>query len=177
MKFTFTLRGMIYAAMLAALTAIGANLTIPLPLVPLTLQTFFVFLAGALLGATHGGLSLIIYVLLGLIGLPVFSRGQSGLGVLLGPTGGYLFGFIVAAFLIGILIDFKKNSGVIWMILAMSIGLLVIYACGVTQLYYTTQRTFAEAITVGALRPLPGDIIKIFAAAIIAGKVRDKIKR
>jgi biotin transport system substrate-specific component len=177
MKFTLTLRGMIYAAMLAALTAIGANLNIPLPLVPLTLQTLFVFLAGALLGATHGGLSQIIYILLGLIGLPVFSKGQSGLGVLLGPTGGYLFGFILAGFLIGILIDFKKNPEIIWMVFAMGIGLLVIYACGVTQLYYTSKRTFEEALIAGALRPLPGDIIKMLVAAIIASKVRNKIKR
>ncbi|MFA6414125.1 MAG: biotin transporter BioY, partial [Syntrophales bacterium] len=83
-----SLRGMAYASMFGALTAAGAYIMIPLPPVPITLQTFFVSLAGALLGGYLGAMSQVVYVLLGVIGLPVFAGGKAGAGVLLGPTGG-----------------------------------------------------------------------------------------
>jgi biotin transport system substrate-specific component len=83
-----SLRGMAYSAMFGAITAIGAYIVIPLPLVPITLQTFFVSLAAALLGGTLGALSQVIYVLIGVLGLPVFAGGKGGFGVLMGPTGG-----------------------------------------------------------------------------------------
>jgi len=82
-----SLRGMVYASMFGALTAVGAYIMIPLPPVPVTLQTLFVFLAGALLGGSLGALSQVVYILLGVIGLPVFAGGKAGAGVLLGPTG------------------------------------------------------------------------------------------
>jgi biotin transport system substrate-specific component len=94
-----SLRGMTYAAMFGAITAVGAYMIIPLPLVPLTMQTFFVSLAPALLGGALGALSQVIYVLIGVIGFPVFAGGKAGLGVLMGPTGGYLVGFIVGAYI------------------------------------------------------------------------------
>jgi biotin transport system substrate-specific component len=96
---------MIYAAMFGAATAMGAYIMIPLPPVPITLQTLFVVLAGALLGGRLGALSQVVYLLLGIIGLPVFHGGKGGLGILLGPTGGYLVGFIAAAYVVGKLIE------------------------------------------------------------------------
>ncbi len=84
-------------ALFAALTAVGAHVYVPLPLVPVTLQTLFVYLAGAFSGGGRGALSQLAYVLMGLAGLPVFAEGMSGFGVLLGPTGGYLMGFIAGA--------------------------------------------------------------------------------
>jgi hypothetical protein len=80
-----SLRGMVYASMFGALTAVGAYIMIPLPPVPITLQTLFVNLAGALLGGYLGALSQVVYILLGVIGLPVFAGGKAGAGVLLGP--------------------------------------------------------------------------------------------
>jgi biotin transport system substrate-specific component len=92
---------MVYASMFGSLTAIGAYIMIPLPPVPITFQTLFLNLAGALLGGYLGALSQVVYILLGVIGLPVFAGGKAGLGVLLGPTGGYLFGFVLAALVVG----------------------------------------------------------------------------
>lgn len=104
------LKGMVFAALFAALTAAVAWFKIPLPFtpVPITLQTLVVLLSGAMLGAYYGALSMIIYLVLGAIGLPVFAGGSSGIGALLGPTGGYLFSYPVAAFAIGKMLEKKK---------------------------------------------------------------------
>jgi biotin transport system substrate-specific component len=176
MKAKNTLRGMIYAAMLGALTALGAYLIIPMSPVPLTLQTFFVFLAGALLGGPQAAMSQIVYVILGLIGLPVFAGGKAGLGTLLGPTGGYLIGFVVAALIMGFIVDFKKKTEIFWLLFAMIIGLAVIYTLGVLQLSFVANMPVQKAIAVGAVPFILGDITKLFAAAILASKVRDKIR-
>jgi biotin transport system substrate-specific component len=179
MKLTLSLRGMIYASMLGAMTALGALLKLQLPgnPVPITFQTLFVFLSGALLGGPQAAMSQIVYLFLGFIGLPVFAGGNAGLGTLLGPTGGYLFGFVISAFVMGFLINLKKNTEIFWMIFAMVIGLAVIYSLGVLQLSLVANMSIPKAITLGVTPFILGDITKLFAAAIIASKVRDKIKR
>jgi biotin transport system substrate-specific component len=171
-----SLRGMAYSAMFGAVTAIGAYIVIPLPLVPITLQTFFVSLAPALLGGALGAMSQIIYVLIGVIGLPVFAGGKAGFGVLIGPTGGYLTGFIVGAYIIGKLIELKKKPGFLWMVSAMVIGHIAIYALGVAQLMLVAKFSFGKAVAIGVIPTLPGGVIKILAAAFIAGRLREKIK-
>ena len=107
------LKGMVFAALFAALTGAVAWFNIPLPFtpVPITLQTLMALLGGAVLGAYLGALSMIIYLLLGVIGLPVFAGGSSGIGHLFGPTGGYLLSYPVAAFVVGWMIHAKKLSG------------------------------------------------------------------
>lgn len=172
-----SLRGMVYAAMFGATTAIGAYIVIPLPLVPITMQTFFVSLAAALLGGTLGALSQVVYVLLGVIGLPVFAGGKAGFGVLMGPTGGYLAGFIVGAYIIGKLIEMKEKPGFLWMAFAMLIGHVALYVLGVAQLMFVAKLTLGKAFAVGVLPTLPGGAIKIVAAAFVAVKLRDKIRQ
>lgn len=104
------MKGMVFAALFAALTGAVAWFKIPLPFtpVPITLQTLLVLMSGAMLGSYYGTLAMIIYLILGAIGLPVFAGGSSGVGALFGPTGGYLFSYPVAAFFIGIMLE-KKN--------------------------------------------------------------------
>ncbi len=174
---TASLRGMVYASMFGAMTAVGAWLIIPFPLVPITLQTLFLNLAAALLGSYLGALSQIIYISLGIIGLPVFAGGKAGFGVLMGPTGGYLAGFIAGAYLMGKLVEKKERPGFLWIASSMLAGLVVIYAFGVAQLMMVAQLSLQKAVAVGVLPPLPGDIIKVAAAALITLKVRDKIKK
>src|SRR3989339_1476470 len=101
------LNGMVFAALFAALTAAVAWFKIPLPFtpVPITLQTLVVLLSGAMLGSTYGTLAMILYVVVGALGLPVFAGGGSGIGALLGPTGGYLFSYFIAAFFIGKIVE------------------------------------------------------------------------
>jgi biotin transport system substrate-specific component len=164
-------RKMVYAALFAALTGVGAWIVIPLPFVPITLQTLFTMLAGAMLGPYYGALSMIVYVLLGLIGIPVYAQGQSGLGALLGPAGGYLIGFIAGAVVIGLLTRARKKPGYLWLCFAMATGELVVLAFGVTWLFISTGRSLEAAIAVGFLPFVAGDILKIIVAAFIARKV------
>lgn len=167
---------MVYASLFGAFTAVGAYIIIPLPLVPVTLQTLFVYLAGALLGARLGALSQVIYILLGIIGLPVFHGGKAGLGILLGPTGGYLIGFILAAGLIGICTSLKKRPNFIWLILFLIIGTLAIYVPGVLQLALLAKLSLKKALAVGVLPFLIGDSLKILVAVGLVVKLREKIK-
>ncbi|PPA79530.1 MAG: BioY family protein [ANME-2 cluster archaeon HR1] len=163
---------LIYASLFAALTAIGAFIRIPGPgPVPITLQIFFVILTGLVLGSRWGAISMIVYVMLGLIGLPVFSGGLSGIGVLLGPTGGYLIGFIIGAFVIG-LISHSAKEGFTASVLAVVSGLFMIYLSGIVQLSVVLHISLWEAVVIGVLPFILFDIIKIAAALIIADKIR-----
>ncbi|MDI6800326.1 MAG: biotin transporter BioY [Actinomycetota bacterium] len=167
-------RSMIMTALFAALTAVGALIRVPLPFtpVPLTLQVFFVLLAGAILGAKFGALSQIIYVLLGAVGLPVFSGGSSGFGVIFGPTGGYLFGFVLAAAVVGLLMEGGEGPNIALTFLFFLIGILVIYALGTAWLALITKMGLKKAIIGGALPFIPLDLIKAAAASLISVKVR-----
>lgn len=171
-----SIRGIVYASLFGALTAAGAFIIIPLPPVPITAQTFFLNLSSLLLGGPVGALSQFIYVMLGIVGLPVFSGGKAGIGVLFGPTGGYLLGFIIAAFVVGKIAGAKKGAGIIWHIFAMLLGMAVIYALGILQLSLVAKISLKKALSIGVLPFLPGDIIKILLAAIIGSKLKGRIK-
>ena len=166
---------MAYASMFGALTAVGAYIMIPLPPVPITMQTLFVNLAGALLGGYLGALSQVVYILLGVIGLPVFAGGKAGVGVLIGPTGGYLIGFVVGAYIIGKLTSLRARPGLFWLIGSMAAGIAAVYTLGIVQLMLVAKLSFAKALAIGLLPPLPGDLAKIVIAALICRKVRDRI--
>jgi len=169
-------RGMIYASMFGALTAIGALISIPLQPVPVTLQTLFLYLAGSLLGGGLGALSQIIYVILGVIGLPVFSGGKAGLGVFMGPTGGYLIGFIAGAYVTGKIVEVRERPGLVWIVLAMLAGTATVYTLGVLQLVLIGKLSVEKAAAVGVLPFLPGDALKIAAASVIVMKVKDHVR-
>jgi biotin transport system substrate-specific component len=172
-----SVRGMVFAAMFAALTAVGAFIMIPIGPVPITMQTLFVHLSGALLGSRLGALSQFLYVLVGVIGLPVFHGGASGLGVLLGPTGGYLIGFIIGGgYLTGKLVEMRKEPGLSWLVLACVAGLILIYILGVAQLSVVADLPLTRAIAVGVAPFLIGDALKIVAATFITLKLRGLIK-
>ena len=175
-KKDLSIRGMIYASVFGAVTAAGAYMMIPLPPVPITLQTLFLYLAAALLGARLGVLSQVVYLLVGVIGLPVFAGGKAGLGVLLGPTGGYLIGFVAGAYIIGKLIETKKEPGPVWIAVAMVAGTAVIYLLGVLQLIIIAKLSMDKAVTVGVLPFLIGDALKIAAATLITVKLKDRVR-
>lgn len=159
------------AAVLAALTAAFAYVSIPIPGLPapVSFQVFGVYFAGLLLGPRWGGFSIGLYLLVGLAGAPVFSNGGAGLGYALGPTGGYLLGFLLAAVLIGAIVHRglkPRPLGEIPISLqagALVAGLVVIYAVGVPWLAFTAGYPLVEAATIGAAIFLPGDVIKIVA--------------
>jgi biotin transport system substrate-specific component len=166
------IRQMTLVSLFAALTAVGAFISIPLYPVPITLQNLFTLLAGMTLGSVFGGSSQIIYVLLGLIGLPVFAGFKAGIGVLFGPTGGFLLGFIISSYIIGKIIELKKEKDIFYYFLAGGIGIIIIYISGITQLSLVTGIGIKKALMVGVFPFLPGDILKIIVASFIAGKLK-----
>ncbi|PIE57817.1 MAG: BioY family transporter [Desulfobulbus propionicus] len=166
---------MVYAALMAALTAAGAYIAIPIGPVPIVLQNLFVMLAGLLLGGRWGLISILVYLTAGAVGLPVFAGGTGGIGRFVGPTGGYLIGFAIAAYLVGILSE-KGKGKVLIDILAMVAGSFVIYAIGVTWLKVVTGMDFLKSLSVGMLPFLPGDALKIAAAIPIAKALRPIIR-
>ena len=165
------LKRMVYAALMAALTAAGAYIAIPIGPVPIVLQNLFIMLAGLLLGGRWGLISVAVYLLAGAVGLPVFAGGTGGVGKFVGPTGGYLLGFAAAAYLIGLISESGRGRVVID-VLAMAAGTLIIYAFGVAWLKVVTGMSFSKAVTVGMLPFLIGDALKIAAAIPIARALR-----
>ena len=162
---------MILVSLFAALTAAGAFVSIPIGLVPISLQNLFTFLSGMVLGSRLGTFSQLIYILLGVVGLPVFSGFRGGLGVLLGPTGGFLTGFVFSACIIGKLIEMIDDAR-IWSYFVIGLlGIIIIYACGVTQLLIVTEIGFKEAVIVGVVPFLPGDLLKLIIASFLAVRI------
>ena len=138
-------------------------------------QTFFLYLGAALLGGRLGALSQVVYLLIGMIGLPVFSGGKAGMGVLLGPTGGYLIGFVVGAYVIGSLVDKRETPGPVWIGCAMVTGTAVLYLLGVIQLILVARFSVVQAIVVGVLPFLIGDAVKIVVAVLLTLKLRGRL--
>ncbi len=142
-----------------------AQVEIPLWPVPLTLQTLGVFFTGAVLGGRRGALALLLYLAEGAAGLPVFAGGASGGTHVLGPTGGYLAGFVFAAGVVGLLAERGWDRQLVWTMLAMVVGNLVVYAFGVAWLSIFLS-DIGTALIQGMLVFMPGDLVKIAIAAL-----------
>ncbi|MFN2356554.1 MAG: biotin transporter BioY [Desulfotignum sp.] len=171
----YPLRSIVYTALFVALISVGAFIAIPIGPVPIVLQNMFVLLAGLILGPAWGLTCVAVYLLVGLAGLPVFAGGTSGIGKLFGPTGGYLLGYLPAVFVTGTLSAWLgKRPG--WDILALTAGSVVVYAAGVPWLKIAFAMSWGKAMAAGMLPFLVGDVIKIAAAAAIAGKIRPFVK-
>lgn len=163
----------------ASLTAVGAFLSIPLPFtpVPINLATIIVFLAGGLLDAKYGTLAMVTYTLLGLCGAPVFSGFASGPGVLLGPTGGYIVGYIICSLIIGLLLQHTPTPTFAKTVFAIMLGLFAIYALGTTWFMILTGNNLGSALTMCVLPFLIGDALKIILSAILIIKLKPRLKR
>jgi len=151
------------------LTAIGAQIEIPFHPVPLTLQTFFVLLAGAILGKRNGTLSMCLYLLVGVAGLPVFSGWGFGFAKIIGPTGGYLLSFPIAAFVVGYL--HQRQNNIYWSLVSMFVGLFVIFSLGTLHLNIVYYHDWSKSISNGLLIFSLWDGVKMVAAAVIASKI------
>ncbi|MDD3398119.1 MAG: biotin transporter BioY [Candidatus Methanomethylophilaceae archaeon] len=149
-----------YSATFIALIAAGSWVSIPFFPVPLTLQTFFVLLAGVVM-RKHAAIPVLLYVALGALNLPLFHNGTAGVGVLLGPTGGFLIGFIPAAALAGLSYESESRSVRIG---GLILATLAIYACGVSWLSFSASIPLLESFLLGAVPFIPGDAVKLFAA-------------
>ena len=162
------LRDVILIVLGALFVAALAQIEIPLPFtpVPITGQTFGVLLVGAALGSKRGAASLASYLALGVFGLPFFAGGAHGLDVLIGATGGYLIGFIISAYVIGMLAERGLERSMRTSVIPFLVGTLIIYACGVTWLAVFLGN-FRQALAAGLLPFLAGDAIKLVAASLV----------
>ena len=162
------------AALMAAVTAVAAQIAMPLPFspVPFTLQVLAVILSGLLLGPRYGALAQVIYVLVGAAGVPVFAEFSGGLGRVLGPTGGYLISYPIAAAVAGLAAPTVARAtrrralwvGSFWG----CVGLAVIYALGAGWLAVVTDLPLAVAVAQGVLIFVPFDLIKVALAVLVA---------
>lgn len=150
-----------------ALMAVGANIVIPMVPVPITLQTLFLLLAGAVMKRT-AIIPVILYIILGIAGLPVFHQFASGPGVLMGPTGGYMVAFIPAVLIAGLAYE-KKNRNI--RILSLVSASMLILFCGTLWISVSSGITVLQAAIVGFLPFIFGDLIKSGAAFLIAERV------
>ncbi len=165
----------------ALLSAAAAQIRIPLGFtpVPITGQTFAVLLAGAALGATWGGASQLLYVLLGAVGLPFFAGGNGGWEYATGSTLGYLIGFVVAAYVVGLMAERRQDRSVLSAVPAFLTGNLIIYTFGVPWLYYSIESisTGEAALAAGFTPFIAGDLVKIVVAGLLlpaAWKLADR---
>ncbi|WP_040210684.1 biotin transporter BioY [Clostridium polynesiense] len=181
MKTTKT-KDLILISLFAALTAMGAYISIPIGIVPITLQSLFCLLAAMLLGSKRAALSQLLYIFIGLAGLPVFSGGKGGLTFILSPTFGFVLGFIICALMVGYISE-KNNASFINFFTASILGTLVIYAFGIFLFYFNMKylsfkdMTFKAILTVTTLPFIPGDLIKCFAASLAAVPVYKSAKK
>lgn len=163
------------AAMLAALMGASVLVSIPIPLspAPITLQVLFVFLAGLILGPVWGAISVLLYLTSGAAGAPVFAGLNSGLGILIGQTAGYLWSYPIAAALIGFVAHrgttLRDLQSVRFPVLAATLVMatIVIYGMGTAYMAWLLEMEAWEAITAGALPFIPGELLKIAAAIAI----------
>jgi biotin transport system substrate-specific component len=154
-------------ATFVALIAVGGWISIPFIPVPITLQTLFVLLSGAVMGR-HAVIPASLCILLGVLGLPVFHNGLAGPGVLLGPTGGYIVGFVAAAYITGLAYERGTTA---WKISGLCAGTAAIYCFGLLWLMVSASLTFAEAFLVGVVPFVAGDLLKAAAVFTIAERI------
>lgn len=174
-------KNMILCAMFVALIAMGAFIKIPVPVVPFTLQYLFTMLAGLLLGGKKGCLAVGIYILLGLIGLPIFAQG-GGIGYIFQPSFGYIIGFAVGAFVTGVIANQKNRPSFLRLLAADFAGLLIVYLLGMVYYYLISAFYLGNPIGLWPLflycfiLAVPGDIILCIMGAFLGERLIPIIK-
>jgi biotin transport system substrate-specific component len=168
------LRSMVVSALFAAIIAVLAQVSVPIPFspVPITGQTLGVFLTGAILGGRLGAVSLVVYLLLGAIGIPVFAQGRGGLPVIAGPSGGFLLGFVLGVYLLGKIVETAPRVTYWRLVVGMALCMVTYYLVGTVQLALVAQLTPSKALMLGVVPFLPLDLVKLFVGASLALAVR-----
>lgn len=169
-------KDMTLTAVMAALVCIAGPLTVPAGPIPLSLATLAVYLAGAVLGKKRGTLAVALYLLIGIIGVPVFSGFSGGFQKLAGVTGGYLIGYLPCAFLSGLGAELAEERGRIRILPAMmAAGTAVLYAVGTAWFMIQSGNALGTALSLCVVPFLPGDAVKIAAAVMLTVPVRKAV--
>lgn len=182
MKKSFKTYNITLCAMFTALIAVGAFIKIPIPHVPITLQTFFVILAGHILGPKWGAASALVYMITGLIGIPIFTEG-GGPGYIFKTTFGYIIGFIIGAYITGMIARKTSSPSYKRLICASFAGLAAIYICGmiycylIANLYLEVNMTAKSVFLLCFLFVIPGDIVSCILASFLSKRLISIINR
>lgn len=177
------IRNMVLTGLFAALLAISSQISIPLGPVPHTLQIFFVLLSGLVLGSRWGFASVAVWILLGLFGLPVFAQGKAGAAILVGPTGGFLLGFMFSAYIVGLLTESAATPALVRTVGVMLVALIAAYGIGLIgfmasfQYFLHKPMTWDKALSLSVLPFIPFDIVKSLMAAYVGVRVRRALAR
>ncbi len=177
------LRMTVYAALFTAFIIIGGYISVPVPVgpVPIVLADFFVMLTALFLGYKWGPVSVALFLALGALGLPVFAGGKAGLAVLFGPTGGFLLGYLLLVIVTGLLTEKIKSVSakgtLLKNIAALIAGNVLLYLVGVPWLKVVTKLPWSGALAAGLIPFIPGIIIKIAAAVIVAQVLLPRFKQ
>lgn len=166
---------LVMCALFAALTGICSQIQIPLPMVPINLALFAVHLCGAVLGAKYGTFSMAVYVLLGMAGLPVFAGFTGGVGVLFGKTGGYIIGYILDAFIVGLIVA-RWGDGFFKCCIAMAAGLAACYIFGTLWFMHITGTGLWMSLVYCVFPFLAGDAVKIGLAAYLTRRLKKALR-
>ena len=172
------LKDLTYGALFAALICVLGLISIPLSFspVPITGQSLAIMLAGCILTTRQAALSVATFLLIGIVGVPVFAGGTAGIGIILGPRGGYLIGFFIGAIVISLLKG-KNNTYVRLGISNVVGGIGIVYLLGVIWLSIVTQIGLSKAFMVGALPFIAGDLFKVFVATIVSVTVNKRLQK
>jgi biotin transport system substrate-specific component len=170
------IKDLVLCAVFACLTSVGAWISIPVGIVPMTLQVLFVYLTGLILRPKLAFFAMALYIIMGIIGLPVFASGASGLAKVLGPAGGYLFGFLFAALFISLIVNGVRSRPshytitykTILTVSALLVGSVTIFTFGAVWGKYSTGLAWKEILLGWVFPFLPGDMIKIAISTGIA---------
>jgi len=172
-------------ALFAALMAVCSQIMIPLPSpVPINLGLLAVWICGGLLGAKKGAISVLVYILLGAVGVPVFAGFNAGLGALAGPTGGYIIGYLPSVILFALLteraaVSWRNRKSVTGFLLLVAGGLPAMVACyapGTAWFMFITGMGLIEALVLCVFPFIPGDVLKIIAAVFICEALRKRLR-
>ena len=177
-----SIRDICFIAIFTAIIAVFAQISIPMPLgVPFTLQTFIIPLAGIILGSKKGTLAVFIYVILGAIGIPVFSQQTGGLACLFGRTGGFILSFPLMALCAGVFSDISANKNLRMKYLLLAAGLvmgsILNYICGMLMFSFVTSRSLRDAFVICVLPFIPTAVIKIIIAGILGENIKRVLKK
>ncbi len=160
--------------MMAALISICGPLTIPIGPIPVSLVPLAIFLSVCILGKNLGTLACVVYILIGLTGLPVFSGFSGGIGKVLGPTGGYIIAYALMAYIAGIFIE--KSSNIYLHMLGCLLGLIAAYAIGTVWLSAQASMSLRAALFAAVIPFIPFDLVKIVIAVILGKKIKERLK-
>jgi biotin transport system substrate-specific component len=167
----------VFTALFAALIAVCGFISIPIPgtPIPIVLQNMLTVLTGLMLGPVWGTASTLLFLVAGALGLPIFAGGTGGIAKLMGPTGGFLYGYALATLVSGIIAQrpvYGKKTPLIRLILATVAGFVIMYIPGVIHFMKVMEKTFVQTMTLCVIPYIPGDIVKMILAFLLAAKLR-----